>query len=269
MESEMKSGIHTIVCMKQVPDPDGPPSAFEVDSEEKKVTAKGVPPVLSPFDENALEAALRMKEKHGGKITVLSLGKKLAQRVLIKAVAAGADELVLLQDDSFEGLDSCGTAYGLAAAIRKLGEFDLILCGRQAADTNEGQVGLIIAEILGIPAVTLMQKVEPVDRGLKVEQVLPDGSAVLEVPMPALLTISSELYELRYPTLPALRAAQKKPITIWGLKDVGSDVSQVKRNKVVGLYARVSKTRCEIIEGETAQEVGVNLALTLRDAKVI
>lgn len=265
----MKEGLHIIVCIKQVPDPDGPPSAFEVDSEKRKVTPKGVPPVLSPFDENALEAALRIKDSWGGKITVISLGKKLAQRVLIKSLAAGADEMVLLQDDAFEDLDSYCTAYGLAAAIRKIGESDLILCGRQAADTNAGQVGLVIGEILAIPTVTLVQKIEPVDGSLKVEQILPEGYEVLEVPMPALLTVSSELYELRYPTLPALRAAQKKPITIWSAKDVGMDVGQIKRNKIVRLYPRVSGTKCEIIAGGTMEEVGLNLALKLREINVI
>ena len=265
----MNRELNIIVCVKQVPDPDGPPSAFEVDSEMKKVIPKGVPPVLSPFDENALEAALRIKESSGGKITVISMGKKLAQRVLVKALAAGADEMVLLQDDSFDDLDSYCTAFGLAAACKKIGKFDLILCGRQAADSNAGQVGLGIAEILGIPAVALVQKVELGDGNLNVEQLLPDGYAVLEVSMPVLLTMSSELYELRYPTLPALRAAQKKPMTMWSAKDVGVEVAQIKRDKVVKLYPRISEKNCELITGETMEELGINLALKLREINVI
>lgn len=269
IETEEKDKIHIIVCMKQVPDPDGPPSAFKVDAEAKKIISIGVPPVLSPFDENALEAALRIKDKHGGKITIVSMGKKLAQRVLVKSLAAGADEMVLLQDDSFEDLDSYGTAYGLAAAIKKMGAFDLILCGRQAADSNDGQVGLGIAEILSIPTVTVVQKIEPVNGSLRVEQILPEGYEVLEVPMPALLTMSSEIYELRYPTLPALRAAYKKPITAWSAQDVGVDVAQIRRNELVKLYARVSETKCQIIAGETMEEVGINLALKLKESEVI
>jgi electron transfer flavoprotein beta subunit len=240
-----------------------------VDSEKKKVTAAGAPPVLSPFDENALEAALRIKDNYGGKITVLSMGKKLAQRVLIKSLAAGADEMVLLQDDAFEDLDSFGTACTLAAAIRKIGEFDIIFCGILAADTNEGQVGLATAEILGIPAVTLVQKIEPGNGKLKVEQVLPEGYDVLDVPMPALLTVGSELYELRYPSIIALKEAKKKPVTIWNAQDVGVDVTQIKRKKIVTLYPRVSATTCEVIGGENMKAVGINLALKLRDAGII
>ena len=125
----MSEGINIIVCIKQVPDPDGPPSAFRVDSDKKTITVTGIPPVLSPYDENALEAALRIKQSQGGRITVLSMGNKLAKPIAIKALAVGADDLILFQDDSFRDIDNYSTSYGLAAAIEKTGDFNLILCG--------------------------------------------------------------------------------------------------------------------------------------------
>jgi len=154
-------------------DPEAPISTFRIDPEAKRaIPAPGVPPVLNPYDENCLEAALRIKEIHPSKITVISMGKDLPKAVVKKSLAAGADELVLLEDDILENLDGYATAYALAAAIKKIEEYDLILAGRQAADTNAGQVGSGIAEILGIPSVTMAQKVELVDGKVRVERVV-------------------------------------------------------------------------------------------------
>jgi electron transfer flavoprotein beta subunit len=142
-----------IVCIKQVSDPEAPTSAYKIDADTQQVVLKGIPPVLFPFDENALEAALCIKDAHESKVTVISAGWSLARPVLMKSLAAGADELLLLEDTSFEGMDSYATAATLAGAISKLGQYDLILTGRQAADTNAGMVGSGIAEILGITSV--------------------------------------------------------------------------------------------------------------------
>jgi electron transfer flavoprotein beta subunit len=126
--------LQIIVCVKQVPDPEGPADSFKVDPEAKKVIPVGIPPVINPFDENALEAALRIKNQSNSKVTVLSMGEKLAQPVLRKALAAGADDLILLMDHHFKDLDSYSTAYVLSSAIRRIGAYDLILTGRQAGD---------------------------------------------------------------------------------------------------------------------------------------
>jgi electron transfer flavoprotein beta subunit len=142
-----------IVCIKQVSDPEAPTSAYKIDADTQQVVLKGIPPVLFPFDENALEAALCIKDAHESKVTVISAGWSLARPVLMKSLAAGADELLLLEDTSFEGMDSYATAATLAGAISKLGQYDLILTERQAADTNAGMVGSGIAEILGITSV--------------------------------------------------------------------------------------------------------------------
>jgi len=149
-----------IVCVKQIADPEAPAGSFRVDeSANQVVPAAGVSQVVSPFDEQAVEAALRIKDAHGGKITAISLGKNFVMDVIKKPLSMGGDELILLQDPAFEGADSRSTAYALAMAIKKVGEYDVIFCGRQAADWDAGQVGSGIAEFLGIPSVTVAKKV--------------------------------------------------------------------------------------------------------------
>lgn len=266
--------MDSIVCVKQVLDPETPPAAFKIDPEAKRaIPAKDNPPVTSPFDEQAIEAALRLKDAHGGKVTVLSMGEPSAKEVVKRALAMGADEAFLLVDSSFQGSDSFSTAYVLSQAIKKVGKFDLIFCGRQAADFDAGQVGSGIAELLGIPSVTVAKKVELKDGNVRVERVITDGYEVVEAPLPALITVSNELGEARYATLKGIMAAAKKEVPIWNAQDIGADTSEVgaagARSKVLKLYIPVRETKCDIIEGETAEEAAINLALKLREAKLL
>jgi electron transfer flavoprotein beta subunit len=264
-------GINIIVLAKQVPDPEGPPTSFEVNPTERRVTARGIPPVINPFDENALEAAIRIKEEQEGKITLLSLGKGISKAVILKAVAAGADGSVLVDSDEFDAplLDSSASANLLAAAIGKIGEYDLILSGRQAADTNAGQVGIGLAQLLGIPAVTVAQKVDVSDGKVVVEKVMPDGYEVVEAPLPALITISGEIGDLRYPSLQAIKAAKDLPQTILSASDLEVDASGLGLVETTALAAPSRERSCTIIEGETPEEAGEKLAEKLIGDKVI
>ena len=266
--------MNMIVCCKQVIDPEAPPASFKVDAAANKVIPPaGVAPVVSPFDEQAVEAALRIKDAQGGKITVLSLGNNLARDVIKKPVSMGADELILLEDEAFEEGDSWSTAYALATAIKKIGEYDLIFCGRQAADWDAGQVGSGIAELLGIPSVTVAKKVEATDGKVKVERVVADGYEVVEAPIPCLITVSNELGEPRYATLKMIMAAAKKQPIIWKPQDIGVEPSQIgangRRTKLLKLFQPVREGKCEIMEGETPAEAGANLAVKLRETKII
>lgn len=268
------SGINMIVCCKQVPDPEAPPSLFKVDTAANKmVTASDVKPVISQYDEFALEAALRIKDKMGGKITVLSLGNKLVRDVIKKSLAVGGDELILLEDEAFEESDSWSTAYALAAAIKKIGEYDLIFCGRQSSDWDAGQVGIGIAEILGIPAVTLARKAEIADGKINIERVIPDGYEILEIAPPVVITVTSELGTLRYPALKGIMAAGKKQPIVYKPADIGLEPGQVgaagRHTEISKLFQPVKEAKCEIIEGETPEEAGVNLATRLREAKLL
>ena len=266
--------MNLIVCCKQVIDPEAPPASFKVDTSSNKVVPPaGVPPVISPFDENAVEAALRIKDAQGGKITAISLGVNLLRDVVKKPLSMGADELVLLEDEAFDEGDGWSVAYALAMAIKKIGEYDLILCGRQAADWDNGQVGSGIAEILGLPSVTLAKKIDIADGKARVERVTADGYEVVEVSLPALITVSNELGEARYPTIKGIMAAKRKEPVAWKPADIGVEPSQLgaagRRTKLLKLFQPVREGECEIIEGESPEEAATNLALKLREAKVL
>ncbi len=266
--------MNIIVCCKQVLDPEAPPASFKIDAAANKVLPpQGVPPVVSPFDEQAVEAALRLKDKLGGKVTVLSLGNNLVRDVVKKPLSMGADELILLEDPAFDGGDSWSTAFALAQAIKKIGQYDIIFCGRQAADWDAGMVGSGIAELLGIPSVTVAKKVEIVDGKAKVDRVVSDGFETVEVMLPALITVSNELGEPRYATLKGIMAAAKKAPIVWGPAAIGVNAAQVgssgRRQRLVKLFQPVREGKCEIMKGETPAEAGTNLALKLREVKVI
>ncbi len=266
--------MNMIVCCKQVIDPEAPPASFKVDASSNTVIPPpGVPPVISPFDENAVEAALKIKDAQGGKVTAISLGVNLTRDVVKKPLSMGADELVLLEDEAFVDGDSWSTAYALAMAIKKIGEYDIIFCGRQAADWDSGQVGSGIAEILGLPSVTLARKIEVTDGKAKVERVTPDGYDVIEVSLPALITVSNEIGEARYPTIKGIMAAKRKEPVVWKPADIGVDAAQLgaagSRAKLTRLFQPVKEGKCEIIEGESPEEAGANLAAKLREVKVL
>jgi len=264
--------VNMIVCCKQVPDPEAPPAVFKVVN-NKMALPPDIKPVIGQYEEFALEAALKIKDTVGGKITVLSLGNNFVRDVIKKALAVGSDELILLEDGAFEGGDSWSTANALAAAVKKIGAYDIIFCGRQSSDWDTGQVGLGIAEILGIPAVTLARKVEVSDGKAKVERVIPDGYQAIEVRLPALITVTSGIGALRYPTLKGIMAAGKKQPIIWKPADIGLEPSQLgaagRRGKLDKLFQPVKEAKCEIIKGDTPAEAGANLAVRIKEAKLL
>jgi len=158
-------------------------------------------------------------------------------------------------------------------AIKKVGEYDLILCGREASDTNAGQIGSAIAEILGLPSITLVKKIDISDGTAKVERMTADGHEVIEISLPAVLTISNEIGEPRYPTIKGIMSAKKKEPVVWKPADIGVEPSQVgaagKRVNILKLFQPVREGKCEIIEGESPDDAAANLALKLREAKLL
>jgi electron transfer flavoprotein beta subunit len=257
--------LSIIVCVKVVTDPEAPASTFKIDSEGKHVIpVQGVPPVLNPYDENSLEAALRIKEAQPARITVISAGMAIPKAVIKKSLAVGADDLIVIEDEAFEETDSYTTAFVLAAAVKKVGAFDLILTGRMAADTNAGQVGQGMAELLGIPAVTDARKIEVSDGQVRVERVRADGYEVAASSLPCLITVSHEMGELRQVTVKSLMAAQKQPFTVWKVTDLGITLP-AGRSKAERLFIPEREINCEIIPGETLEAAGANLAIKLRE----
>jgi electron transfer flavoprotein beta subunit len=262
--------VRMIVCAKQVIDPETPLSAFKIDREGKRaVPPGGADPVVNGFDEVAMEAALRIKESVGGTIRVISMGRSFVTDVITKPLAMGAEELFLLQGDGFESADSFTVATVLAAAIGKLGGFDLILCGRQASDWDNAQVPLGLAELLGVACLTIAKKVEVSDGSVQVQRVTSDGYEVVEAALPAVVTVTNELGEPRIPTIKGLMEAGRKKPTVWGVSDLGVDLSNLGKTELSDLFIPERQRRCELVEGEDDAEAGRKLALKLREAKLI
>jgi electron transfer flavoprotein beta subunit len=265
--------VNIIVCIKQVPDPETPPAGFKVDPVAKQVVPPlGAALVINPFDENAVEAALRVKDTYGGKITALTMGASSAEDVLRHTMAMGVDDGVLLESLAIEDFDSFSTAYCLAMAIKKIGNIDLILCGREAADWNAGQVGSGIAELLGLPSVTLVRKVELEDGILKVERVIPNGFEVVEVVLPALITVTNELGNPRYPTIKGVMAANKKEITVLNTQGIGVDASKLGngsgRLTLLDLFIPVHDQKCHIFAADTLEEEAIALTNKIIELKL-
>ncbi|MDH5695073.1 MAG: electron transfer flavoprotein subunit beta/FixA family protein [Dehalococcoidia bacterium] len=266
--------MNVIVCVKQVIDPEAPPASFKIDpSSNKVVPPQGISPVIDPYAEYAVEAALRIKDALGSKITAISLGTNQLRDIVKKPLAMGADELILLEDEAFNEGDSWSTAYALAMTIKKIGDYDIVFCGREASDWNAGQVGSGIAEILGLASVTLAKKIDITDGKARVERVTDEGYEVVELSLPALITVSNEIGEPRYPTIKGIMAAKKKEPMVWKPADIGVEASQIgaagRHAKLLKLFQPVREAKCEIIEGENPEEAAVNLALKLREAKVL
>lgn len=275
MPGGLSDRVNIIVCVKQIPDPETPASSFKVDEAAKKVIpAQGIAPVVNPFDPQATEAALRLRDTTGsGKVTVISLGPDSARDAIKHALAMGADEGVLLNDPSFEGIDNFQTAVALSKAIQKVGEFDLVLTGRSAADWDMGVVPQGLGQLLSIPVVTIAKSIEANGNTIKVQRVLDDGFQTVEVPTPALVSVSNEFGEPRYPQLRQIMLAAKKTVQVWSAADIGLDGNETgAANRwlpLEALYVPKVESNVEIIEGDSPEEKAKNLAQKLRAAKLI
>lgn len=267
--------MKVVVCAKPVLDPDAV-NAFalsgrlQVDVQTRWLAAKGIPLLLNAFDEQALELALRLRDRGAQvAITVLVAGDDGAAPLLRKPFAMGADTVVLLREAVDPGGDSLVVAHRLAQAIRKLGGADLVLCGRQASDDDQGVVGPALAELLGMPSVTIARDVQLTQQGaFRVTRVLPDGEEVVEVSPPALVTVSNEVGPPRFPTARGMMDARRKQPVVWAAKDLDSEqpsagLSLARMRRVAVRIPRL-EGRCEFVDGATPQEKAAALAERLR-----
>ncbi len=230
----------------------------------------GIPPVINPYDENAIESAVQLKDRWGGKVIALTMPEKAVTPILKKVLSVGADELIILEDPAFKDLTSYATAQVLSAAIRKIESFHLIVTGRQAADWDSGQVGLLIAGILKIPGINLVQKVEMEDGKITVEKLRRNGHEVVAASLPALVTVSSEVGDLRLATLKAIQDARKKPVTVWRAADLNIDPVLLRTKAIWTLTSPPSQARsCLFMDGKSAEEKAENLVIRLRQDRVI
>lgn len=261
---------HIICLAKQVPDPETPASQFKVDEAAKRVLpVPGIQPVPSQFDTIGVEAALRIKDAIPDTIiTVVSLGPDSSRDTIKHCLAMGADEGVHINDPAVNEADHWATAEVLTAAIQKLDPADLIIAGRQAVDWDMGVVGSTIAEILGMPVVTIAKEIKFEPGKVTVERVLLDGFETVEAPTPAVVTVSNELGEPRYPQLRQIMLAAKKEVKAWTLADLGIS-APANRVTLEALFVPDTTVETEFIEGDTAAEKAVKLAQRLREAKLI
>lgn len=261
-----------IVCVKQVPDPETPSAAFKVDAATNKVMpAPGISPVISPYDAQAVEAALRVKDAGSDvHITILSVGPATARDAIKHGLAMGSDDGVLISDSAIENADAHVTAKVLAAACRKIDDFDLIVAGRQAADWDQGVVPSGIGEILGVPVITVAKSVTVNGGNVTVERVLQDGFETVEAPLPAVVTVSNEIGDPRYPQLRQIMLAARKQVTTYTAADLGLSADDLApRLTIERLFVPVNDTTVEIIQGDTPAEQAHNLATALRTAKLV
>jgi electron transfer flavoprotein beta subunit len=210
--------MNIVVCLKQVPDT----NEVRIDPKTGTLIREGVPSIINPDDKNALEEALALKELHGAKVTVLSMGPPQAEKALREALAMGADEAILLTDRAFAGADTLATSRALACALEKI-PYDIVFAGRQAIDGDTAQVGPEIAEHLDLPQITYVEKVTVEGKELKVKRALEDGYEIIRVKMPVLLTAIKELNQPRYMDIRCIFEATKKNIAIWSTKDIVVD----------------------------------------------
>jgi electron transfer flavoprotein beta subunit len=234
--------------------------------------------IINPFDTYAIEEALRLKEAHGGRVTVLTMGPAKAEKELREAAAMGCDDAVLLSAREFAGSDTWATAYTLAQAIRRMGDYDVILCGRQAMDGDTGQVGPGIANQLGVPQLTYVSRIRQIDfstRVIEVERLLEEGREVVRTALPALLTVVKEINRPRTPTPRGLRSARRLQIPVWTVDDIPAvDGARLglegSPTRVVRVFSPPRRDgRAEIIPAESIEGAAERLCDRLMADRVV
>jgi len=260
--------MRIIVCIKQVPDT----SQMRFDKETYSLIRDGVPFIINPFDENSIEAALQIKEEHGGEIITISMGPPQVMESLRHAIAMGADQAVLLSDRRFALADTLATSYTLATAIRKIDNFDLIILGKQSIDSDTAQIGPSLAEFLDLPQITYVRKIRISSGNLISERVLEDRVEVIQSSMPAIVTVVREINKPRHPSLKGVLRAKKIEIPIWTPEDINADLARIGKNGsatvVTGTSTPSLRGTNEQISG-TPDEIGDTLFTILRQRNII
>lgn len=243
-----------IVCIKQVPDT----TDIKIDPVTNTLIREGVESILNPFDTYAIEEAVRLKEQHGGTITAISMGPPQAEATLREAVSLGVDEIILLSDRRFAGADTWATSYTLAAAIRKVGPFDLVLTGQQAIDGDTAQVGPGIAAHLDIPQTCFVRKIEEVSEcKIILQRLMEDGSDRVSVKLPAVISVVKEINSPRLPSLRGKRNAKAVEMKVWNADDLGLDDKDIGLNgsptQVMNIFSPKHEKQTEKFAGSSEE----------------
>ncbi len=261
--------MNVIVCLKQVPGT----TQVKIDPQTNTLIRQGIKNIVNPFDTYALEEGVCLRERYGGKVTAISMGPPQAEEVLREAISSGADQAILISDNAFAGSDTLATSYTLARTISKIKEYDLVICGRQTVDGDTGQVGPELAEMLGIPFVAYVSKIEEIGNGcMRVQRMVEDGHEVVETPLPAVITVVKEINVPRLPSLRGLAKAKSAVISTWTAQELGVDKNMVglsgSATRVIKIFFPQRVHHGEMLQGSLESQVG-SLVDKLRDAKLL
>ena len=261
--------MNIVVCLKQVPGT----TEVQVDSQTNTLVRQGIKNIINPFDTYALEEGVSIRERYGGKVTVISMGPPHAEEVLREAISLGADEAILLSDSAFAGADTLATSYTLARAMDKLKQYDFIICGRQTIDGDTGQVGPELAEMLGIPSVAYVSQIEEIgNKWMRVKRMVEDGHEVIEAPLPAVITVVKEINTPRLPSLRGLAKAKGAAIPVWTAQELGTDKNMIglagSPTRVIKVFFPQRVRHAEMLQGEPESQVE-SLIDKLRNAKLV
>lgn len=249
--------MNVVVCIKQVPDT----TEVKINPETNTLVREGVESIINPFDMYAIEEAIRIKERYGGSTTVISMGPPQTEDALRESIAMGIDKAILISDKAFAGSDTWATSYVLAQAIKKIDNFDLVLCGKQASDGDTAQVGPGISTHLNIPQSTYVKKIEQIEEGskIRVERMVEEGFQIIELPLPALLTVVKEINEPRLPSLKGKMKAKKIDIPVWGKQNLDIEENKVglegSPTQVIKIFTPPPRQKGKILKGETEHVV--------------
>lgn len=248
--------MNIVVCLKQVPGT----MDVKIDPQTNNLMRQGTNNVINPFDTYALEEGVRLKERYGGKVTAVSMGPPQAVDMLRETISLGADEAILLSDSAFAGADTWSTAYTLALAINKLGQYDLVICGRQTVDGDTGQVGPELAEMLKVPLIAYVSQVEEIAGGqIRVKRMIDEGHVVIQASLPAVITVTKEINVPRLPSLRSIVRSKNAVIPVWSLQSLSIDPGRVG---LAGSFTQVIKVfypqrirQATIFQGDLGNQV--------------
>ncbi len=248
--------MNIVVCLKQVPGT----TQVKIDPETNTLIRQGIENIINPFDNYAIEEGVRLRERFGGKVTAISMGPPQAETALREAISLGVDAGILLSDPAFAGADTWATSCTLSAAIRKLGQYDLVICGRQTLDGDTGQVGPQLAEMLDVPFIAYVSGIEEIADGeMRVRRMVEDGYEVMESPLPAVLTVVKEINTPRLPSLRGIARSKSAAIPVWGVGEIDIDKNKVGLSgsftRVIKIFTPQRVCQGEIFHGDLENQV--------------
>lgn len=248
--------MNVVVCIKQVPGT----TNVKIDPRTNTLVREGVKSIINPFDAHALEEGVRLKEKHGGKVVAVSMGPPQAEQAMRDAISLGADDAVLLSDPAFAGSDTWATSYVLSRAVSKIAQYDIIICGRQTLDGDTGQVGPELSEMLSLPFVAHVSKIEEVkDQHMTAQRTVDEGCEVIETPLPAVITVGREINVPRLPSLRGSMKAKTAEIPVWSAADLGVEPDTVgiagSPTRVVRIFTPKRERKSEVLKGSLEEQV--------------